>query len=134
MSTEKPKGQPPSPVWTLSDDRTTVTVSLPTEPLGEIKFQLDAAGVDEMLRALGDYRDRMQPPIPMKWTNFPFGNAVLDPPWFHEPDNRTGMSVLHIRDAGFGWRHFLFPHTEGAKLGNLLQRQAKRKPPPSTPA
>lgn len=51
--------------WNLEEDRKTVTLTLPTEPPVQIKF--DVAGVDEVLAKLGEFRGGMLPEVPWEY-------------------------------------------------------------------
>jgi hypothetical protein len=54
------------PTWTLSVDRTTLTIAFPSNPPNALV--LSAAQADELLRNVGLYRGQMVPQVtPMDW-------------------------------------------------------------------
>jgi hypothetical protein len=89
------------------------------------KVALSAAEVDQLIAGLKKYRALMTPSVP---TDYALGQrikCVADPHWKTELDLMLGASMVHIRDPGLGWLHFLFPKAEAARLGRLLQAQAE---------
>lgn len=109
------------PDWRLEDDLKTVTVTFPTTP--PVSLQLDAAGVDELLKNLGGFRALMKPAIPDGYSMAEKVEAIPNPRWVTEPDLLNGDSLLHIRDPRFGWLHYLIPRPEAEKLAQFLQKQ-----------
>jgi hypothetical protein len=116
------------PNWKLEDDCEHVTLTLPTDPPTVVVF--NTATVDDMLKHLGDFRGQMKPPIqPTQWKGGQTVDAIPDPAWYTEPDALMGNTLLHIRDPGHGWLHYLLPRETAKKLANLLQTQADAPPP-----
>ena len=116
------------PTWTLSDDRTTLTIAFPSNP--PVALVLSAAQADELLRNVALYRGGMVPQVtPMEWPRGQRAQAVPDPAWTCEPDALQGHSLLHLRDPRYGWLHYLLPPHEAAKLAGFLKVQAEAPPP-----
>ena len=123
-----------APKWELAEDCKALYLTFPTKPPMRIRW--DAAGVETLQKSLGAFRERMQPKIP---ATFAVGQglrveAAINPGWSTEPEMLEGNSLLHIRDARFGWLHFVFPRAQAAKLGDALQRQAASPMPGPTRA
>ena len=112
--------------WKLEDDYETVTITFPTEPPTALK--LDAKGVEEILKNLGEFRSHMKPEIAKDYALRQKVSAVPDPKWVSEPDALVGNSLLHIRDPRFGWLHYIIPREEARKLAGYLQNQANYPP------
>ncbi len=112
--------------WKLEDDLKTVTVTFPTNP--PVALQLDAAGVDDLLLHLGEFRASMMPEFGRVFATGQKVGAVPDPVWATEPDMMQGHSLLHLRDPRFGWLHYLLPPHEAEKLGRILQTQVAIRP------
>jgi hypothetical protein len=119
------------PNWKLEDDYKFVTLSLPTNPPAAIK--MDVAGVEDVLKNLGEFRGAMKPEIPKTFVMGQKVAAVPDPIWVTEPDLMLGNSILHIRDPRYGWLHYLLPKEEARKLASFLQAQADTPPPEPKP-
>jgi hypothetical protein len=119
------------PNWKLEDDYKTVTVTFPTDP--PVGLKLDAAGVDDMLENLGEFRANMTPGVPDTWAPGQTFGAVPDPRWVTEPDAMMGNSVLHIRDPRYGWLHYMIPREEARKLIGYLQNQVNAPLPGQEP-
>lgn len=113
--------------WNLERDRRTVTVTFSDQSGGSI--QLDAAGVEEVLRNLGQFRSVMAPDAPAEWPAARAVAAVPDPHWRVEPELMSGESLLHVRDPRFGWLHFLLPKESARLLGRALTAQAEAPEP-----
>jgi hypothetical protein len=119
------------PNWKLEDDRQTVTITFPSEPIVELRYGL--AAIEDMIRHLGEMRASMLPEVA---ATYPMGQrveAVRDPPWVTEPDVMMGDSLLHLRDPRYGWLHYLIPKPEAAKLAGYLQAQVEGQPSTSPP-
>lgn len=119
------------PNWKLEDDLKRLTVTFPTQP--PVALQLDAAGVDDLLRNLGEMRAYMKPAHPEKQALGQKVGAIPDPAWAIEPDLLLRHSLLHLRDPRYGWLHFLLPPNEAEKLGQVLQTHAQSQPPVPPP-
>ena len=107
--------------WKLEDDYKTVTLTLRTVPSTVLKF--DVAGVEEILKNLGDFRAHMPPEIPKAFSLGQKVESVMDPNWVTEPEAMVGNSLLHLRDPRFGWLHYTIPREEARKLAEILQSQ-----------
>ena len=123
-----------APKWELAEDCRALYLMIPTEP--PVRIRWDTAEVETLQKSLGVFRERMQPKIP---ATFAVGQglsieAAINPGWSIEPEMLEGNSLLHIRDARFGWLHFVFPRAQAAKLGDALQRQAAAPMPGPTRA
>jgi hypothetical protein len=114
------------PHFQLDDDLRHVTVVFPTVP--RLALKLDVAGVEDLLRNLGDFRSSMNQQVPKTFELGQKVGAVPDPCWVSEPELMHGASLIHLRDPRYGWLHFLLPRPEAAKLGTVLQRQAEIPP------
>lgn len=122
------KDTPMKPAWTISEDLKTVTLTVSTEPPIVLKWTV--AGVDDILKNLGELRASMPPEFPRGYDRGQkVSNCVPDPIWVTEPDAMMGNSLLHIRDPRYGWLHYLLPRDEAKKLGGYLQQQADEPPP-----
>jgi hypothetical protein len=97
----------------------------------DLTVMLDAAGVDEMLFAIAEWRGEMSPPHP--WTYAPQSQvmAISDPRWCAEPEASRGGSLLHIRHYGLGWLSFWLSRRTAARLASALQAQACVQDTPS---
>jgi hypothetical protein len=120
-----------SPTWELENDATTVTITFATEPPTRLK--LDLAAVGDFLKALWSVRTAMMPEIVRELPPAPRWVALRDPIWFAERGAWDGDSLLHLRDPGYGWLHYLIPRNEAAKLARILQEQVDT-PPPQPPS
>ena len=110
------------PNWKLEDDLKTVTVTFPTNPPTALK--LDAAGVEDLLKNLGEFRAHMKPEIAAEWELGQKVGAVPDPRWYSESELMMGNSLLHLRDQRFGWLHYVLPRESARELGMVLLAQA----------
>lgn len=117
------------PVWTLDDDRKTVTVTFATQP--QIALRLSVADIDTMLGKLGAFRALMPPPHEPGYAPGQKCECIPNPAWLAEPDALLGNSLLHLRDPRFGWLHYMIPREEARKLAQVLQAQVDRPPPGS---
>jgi hypothetical protein len=111
------------PNWKLNDDRKTVTVTFPTDPIVIVNYDLSA--IEDMLKNLGEFRAAMKPEVSRKAPVAGMIAAVPNPQWYTQPDAMRGDSLLHIRDDRYGWLHYLLPRADALKLGQLLQTQAE---------
>lgn len=111
------------PTWKLEEDGKNVTVTFPTDP--PVALRLDADGVDDILRNLGEFRARMKPEFPPKHALGQKVGAIADPAWATEPDLMRGHSLLHLRDPRYGWLHYLLPPHEATKLATFLNKQVE---------
>jgi hypothetical protein len=107
--------------FTLSADRQTVTITFKTDPPATVTWPADA--VDDMLRVLRDIRMNMAPAVVADLTQGQV-TAVQDPRWVTEPDLLLGDSLLHLRDPGYGWLHYMIPRHEAHRLAEFLRKQA----------
>ena len=115
----------PAPNWKLDDDFKTVTVMFPAEP--PVSVKLDVGGVEEILSKLAEFRAHMKPGMA---PDFARGQQVLaeqNLQWVAEAD-ANGDTLLHIRDSGFGWLHFVVPKEEARRLAAALQAQVDAVP------
>lgn len=110
-----------NPNWKLSDDKSAVILTIPTDP--PTIFKMDAKGVDEMLAGLGMLRSCMEPAYPADFSLGQVVHAVPDPRWVTEPDAIAGNTIIHLRDPRFGWLHYLIPREVAAALATYLQAQ-----------
>jgi len=121
----------PSVSWKLESDGASATVTLPSTP--PVPLGLDAAGVEEMLKAFGTLRAAMRPEISKTFVPGQVVETVSDPAWYTELDPVWGNSWLHVRDPQFGWRHDLIPKDEARKLVGYLQVQVNVRAPELPP-
>jgi hypothetical protein len=131
MTETKRSSTKAGPIWALSGDHKSVTVTFPTNP--PVSLTLDAAGVEDMLRNLGEFRSEMKPEISAE---YPAGriDAIRDPMWMTRLDPLQGDSIVHIRDLRYGWLHYVLPAGDAGALGGFLQKQAEagaRSAPPT---
>lgn len=109
------------PDWKLEDDLKVVSVTFPTNP--PVVIKLNAFQVDDMLQNLGEFRANMQPPVAPAFALGQKVDVIAAPAWATEPDAMHGDSLLHVRDPGFGWLHYLLPKADAAKLAEALAVQ-----------
>lgn len=114
------------PHWKLEDDRKTVTITFPSDPVVQLHY--DLAAIEEMIENLGMMRNAMLPEVAREYPPGQRVAAVPDPIWRTEPDIMAGDSLLHIRDPRYGWLHYLIPREEARKLSEFLQAQADNPP------
>ena len=114
------------PDWKLEDDLKTLTVSFPSNP--PVALKLDAAGVQDLLANLGEFRSFMTPEIEKDWTPGQRAGAIPDPRWMVEPELIRGNSFLHLRDPHLAGCTTI-PREEARKLGQLLIALADAPPP-----
>jgi hypothetical protein len=93
-------------------------------------LQLDAAGVDELLRGVGSLRAHM---LPEHSYDDPRGKkhegVTVNPRWATEHDLMFAQVLLHLRDARYGILSFLLPREEARNLGQLLLDLGSDSPP-----
>jgi hypothetical protein len=119
----------PSISWKLEADKKTITLRLPDHP--DIALPLDAAAVDALLAGVGELRRAMEPAHPAAYERKIQLKALADPAWVVEQEAMLGNPVLHVRDQGFGWLHYMIPKVEARKLAALLLEQADAPAPRS---
>lgn len=89
-------------------------------------LRLDAAGLDQIIEALGKARLALEPPLR---PDLEFGvkvYPVIDPPWCSQSDALSGHSQLHLCDPRFGWLHYLLHPEEAKRLSDALREQSER--------
>lgn len=102
------------------DGRLHISIAKPEEnPLA-----LDAAAVSRLIESLGELRAAMNPAVAEGWAPAQRVAVIPDPCWYTEPEMMQGNSLLHIRDARYGWLHYVIPKAEAKKLAEFLNRQA----------
>ena len=107
------------PTWSLSPDRTKLTISFPTDP--PVAFELEADEVDDMIANTAELRAAMQPSIPM--TDPDPGHRMRIIPgtgrWYVSPLDDGGklLSLLH---PGYRWVSMAFEDEQAARLGSKL--------------
>ncbi|MFZ0846663.1 MAG: hypothetical protein WAM62_12800 [Pseudolabrys sp.] len=109
------------PNWNLSADRKSVTASFLGDPAAFMK--LDSTGVEELQKALGQIRGNMVPAISAALSQGEKITVIPNPVWVATPAGSVGDSLIHLRDARYGWLHYLVPKAEATKLVAFLQRQ-----------
>jgi hypothetical protein len=101
-------------------------LDFPSSP--PVRLSLDSAGVDSMLAMVREGRAMMTPEHPRA---FALGQTVQgvvgDPAWMTEPELLNRDSLLHVRDPGYGWLHYVIPSPEVQKLVELLSAQVAWK-------
>src|SRR5580704_8069179 len=114
-------------IYDLADDRASVEITFPTEPL-PVRVRMTTAAVEANIKALGEMRSVMLPGIPERWERQTV-NCYRDPAWAVENDRLAGDVLLHLRHERFGWLHFVIAKAEARKLGEALIAHANRDPP-----
>lgn len=114
------------PNFQLDADRQHVTVVFPTVPPQALK--LDVAGIENLLRKLGDFRSAMEQRVPKTFERGQKVAAISNPRWLLEQDIMLGVSLVHLRDPRYGWLHFALPKSEAANFGKVLLQQAESSP------
>ncbi len=109
--------QPPS--WEVSADHRSVALTLPGNP--PAKLMLDAAGVEDLLAALGQIRLGLSPEVPRGLVDGQTINVFPNPFWIMAPARTAGDAMLHLRDPRYGWLHYQIPKSESSKLLQFLQ-------------
>jgi len=115
------------PNWNLDDDLKTVTITFPTNP--PVALRLDVAGVEDLLKNLGEFRALMTPGIPSDFALGQTVGVIPDPRWMTEPEMMMGSSLLHFRDPRYGWLHYLLPRENAQKLAGYLKVQVETVEP-----
>jgi hypothetical protein len=119
------------PNWKLEDNQRHVTVTFPTTP--PVALQLDVAGIEDILKNLGDFRSVMWPEVTKIYRLGQMVKAIPNPIWATEPDAIEGNTLLHIRDPRYGWLHYMLPREEARKLAAYIQNQVESPRPVPTP-
>jgi hypothetical protein len=109
--------------WALAADFSSVTVTFPTNP--PVALQIDLAGVEDILRNLGEFRAAMSPEVTRQAPVTGKVAAIPNPAWYTQPEAMQGDGLFHISDPRYGWLHYLIPRIEAAKLSALLKTQAE---------
>jgi len=104
--------------WKLTGHIDTVTVTFRGDSLFHV--ELDAGEIDGLLKNLGELRAMMQPSHPLDFTKDADIDFIVDPRWRYGHDPSLGQSVLHIRDARFGWLHYIISEDTARKLADAL--------------
>ncbi|WP_024276265.1 hypothetical protein [Hyphomicrobium sp. 802] len=92
---------PDQPHWSLSDDKTTLVLDLPTTP--SARMELDADEVDNLIAALADLRSRMTPSVPMADPDAGFRLPVASGGrWYVAPNGAQG-AMLFLLHPGHRW-------------------------------
>ena len=110
----------------VSEDNETVTLTIPGDQPCQIV--LSAGAAENLITALRKARAKMLPAVSMDYSFGQIFEVVADPAWRTEPDAMEGNSVLHLRDHGLGWLHFLLPREEARALAEILNNQASQSP------
>lgn len=108
------------PHWSLSDDRRTAIIDLPTTP--PARFMLDADELDSMIANLGAMRADMQPPVPMADDPDP-GTRIetaLRGRWYIEPVPAQKQIALALLHPGFRWVALMFDYREAKALASKI--------------
>lgn len=109
----------------INDDLKTVTITY-DPPIFSVEHTTEL--VDELLVTLGEARSGMLPKIPDVWKPATV-TAERDPKHSVGASPLSADPVLHLRDALFGWRHYVFTKSEARKLAEALIAQADAEPP-----
>lgn len=113
-----------APVWTLDDQKTTLTEQLPNVPAGTLK--LDLVEVEKMIETLAQMRAAMKPPRPITDpTPGSTMNVATVGRWYVQPD-KDGI-VLAILHPGYGWVALHLDPTAIEQLSRRLPRPARAK-------
>ena len=115
------------PTYKLEDDRKMLMVSIPD--ISPIQLQLSSAGVDGLIKTLGEMRAHMAPEICKSYAAGQATRCMLNPMWVTEPDALAGDTLLHIRDRRYVWLHYLIPREEARRLATIIQKQVNRPEP-----
>lgn len=79
--------------------------------------EVGAADVEAVIRLLTLTRANMQPPVPLEMEHGAEIHVLTDPHYYTDiPKDHPGHTLLAFRDHGQGWRGFLIPLHEVAKL------------------
>jgi hypothetical protein len=106
--------------WKLEDDRQHLTVTFLSNPT---PVKLDVNDVEELLKRLGQFRSNMLPETPEALVDGTVVTAILNPDWRTELDQKSGATLLHVRDQRYGWLTYVIPRVAARKLASLLQEQ-----------
>jgi hypothetical protein len=113
----------PEPEWTLNQQKTAVTVKIPSVPPATVT--LDAAQVEKMIQMFAQMRVVMTPPRPMAspapGTTI---NVATAGRWYVQPDG-TGVD-LAILHPGYGWVGLQLDPDAMEQLSRRLSRPTHR--------
>lgn len=110
-------------VCSFSPDRTTVRIALPGEQ--PMALEVDATGLDALMRGLAEIRAEMQPGVPAQWPAGQVAAGTRSPAFLCEAEALHGGCLLHLRHPGYGWLHFALPIEVARRIGTFFLRQAK---------
>lgn len=112
---------------TINDDLKSVTITYDHAiPVFFVENSTDQ--VEGLLEVLGRARSGMLPKFSDVWKSATV-EAERDPRYSVEAASLSADALLHLRDALFGWRHYVFTKAEARKLGEALIAQADAIPP-----
>ncbi len=96
-------------------DPHTLTIAIPSHPLAFLR--LTTTEVDLLISQLHELRAKMEPTFPHECPKGLAYKGTENPSLSAEPGEVEGTSLLHIRDPGFGWLHYLIPKDAAQGLG-----------------
>ncbi len=115
----------PAPAWTINQQKTTLTVKLPSNPPATLT--LDTADVDKMIDMLAQMRAEMKPSRPIAG---PAPGARINVAtvgnWWVQPDG-TGVD-LAILHPGYGWVGLELDQNALERLNRRLSLAIHRAP------
>jgi hypothetical protein len=124
---EKLRPRVAGPTMTVLPDCKSVLVERP-EPLPAV-YCMELPTVESLLAVLGDVRRRMLPQVAETWPVDMRVDCVRDPRWSLWTDRLAGDVILHVRDARFGWLHYVITRDEARRFATAILAQLEAPPP-----
>ena len=109
----------------------TVTVTVQADP--EVRVDLDAHEVDDVIKNLGQMRQLMRPAHLSEFGGEMELANVFNPECVCDDDPVLAHSVLHIRDPRYGWLHYVLPRDVGNVLAKALTARQTTRSTGSSP-
>ena len=109
-------------MFTPAEDRKSVRVSLKDDAPPATDWSL--TDVEMMLKALRSLRVLLEPGVHSEFPPRQRAEGVIEPNWSTEPELLTGRSILHLREPGYGWLHFVLPRADARRLAAELNAHA----------
>jgi hypothetical protein len=116
--------QKPAPVWTLNEQKTTLSEQLPSVPPVTLTF--DAAEVEKLIETLAQSRAEMQPPRPIAGPVPGSKLNVATVGWWYVQRDGDGI-VLAILHPGYGWVALHLDPSSTEQLSQRLPRPVRAR-------
>ncbi|MFM0687295.1 hypothetical protein PQQ77_15045 [Paraburkholderia strydomiana] len=112
---------------TLTDNRDSLAIGIPSTGEGATHLSLMAHEVDALIMRLAELRASMKVAVPNELSSPSRLIAQLDPAWRtrHEVHPDAQGILLKLRHSGYGWQAYLLPYHEAQALGQWLVDNSK---------